>query len=135
GDGSVQMVSGFIAREDMSIGYLPYTARSVYRQAFKMLNAPYGWGDMYREQDCSRFLQMVFATFGIELPRNSGGQAKTGRSIAEFKETTPSDNKLNTILTRSLQGLTILRMTGHIVLYLGDVNGHPYAIHATWSYR
>ena len=133
-DGNVLMVSGFIDREDLSVGYLPYTARFVYRQAFKMLNAPYGWGDMYGEQDCSRFLQMVFATFGIELPRNSGGQAKTGSSVADFKEATPSAKKLKTILG-SLRGLTILRMTNHIVLYLGDVNGRPYAIHATWSYR
>ena len=134
GDGSVRMVSGFIDREDVSIGYLPYTARAVYRQSFKMLNAPYGWGDTDGEQDCSRFLQMVFATFGIDLPRNSGAQAKTGRSVAEFKETTPTDKKLNTILS-SLRGITILGMKGHVALYLGDVNGRPYAIHATWAYR
>ncbi len=41
-----------------------------------MLNQPYGWGDMYGEQDCSRFLQMVFATVGIMLPRDSKDQAQ-----------------------------------------------------------
>lgn len=133
-DGNVQMVPGFIAREDVSIGYLPYTPRNVYKQAFKMLNAPYGWGDMYGEQDCSRFLQMVFASFGIDLPRNSASQAKTGRLVAEFKPTTPTDIKLSAILGSS-RGLTILQLKGHIFLYLGDVEGRPYAIHEIWAYH
>ena len=133
-DGNVQMMPGFIAREDVSIGYQPYTARAVYHQAFKMLNAPYGWGDRYGEQDCSRFLQMVFATFGIDLPRNSGSQAKTGRSVAEFKPTTPTDKRLNAILGSS-PGLTLIQMKGHIMLYLGGVDGQPYAIHAIWAYH
>ncbi|MFZ4702376.1 MAG: SH3 domain-containing protein [Candidatus Methylumidiphilus sp.] len=133
-DGNTQLLTGFIAREEVSIGYLPYTVRGVYRQAFKMLHEPYGWGDMYGEQDCSRLLQMVFATFGFDLPRNSASQARTGRSVAEFKPATPTDKKLVTILASS-PGLTILQLRGHIMLYLGEVNGQPYAIHSIWAYH
>ena len=46
-NGSLAFVSGFLPREDVSFGFLPFTPRIIYRQAFKMLNAPYGWGDMY----------------------------------------------------------------------------------------
>ncbi len=51
-----------------------------------MLNQPYGWGDMYGEQDCSRFLQMVFATVGISLPRDSKDQAQVSNSVVDFDE-------------------------------------------------
>jgi hypothetical protein len=133
-DGSLLMVSGFLSREDVNLGYLPYTVRSVYRQAFKMLHIPYGWGDMYGEQDCSRFLQMIFASFGIDLPRNSASQAKIGRLVAEFKPNTPMDKKLAAILGGS-PGLTLLQLKGHIMLYLGEVNGQPFAIHDIWAYH
>ena len=66
--------------EDVHPGFLPYTARNIYKQALVMLNQPYGWGDMYGEQDCSRFLQMVFATVGIMLPRDSKDQAQVSNS-------------------------------------------------------
>lgn len=133
-DGTAHIVSGFIAREDVSLGYLPYTIRAVYRQSFKMLHTPYGWGDMYGEQDCSRFLQMIFASFGIDLPRNSASQAKIGRSVAEFKPNLPMDKKIAAILTSS-PGLTLLQMKGHIMLYLGEVNGQPFVIHDIWAYH
>lgn len=52
----------YTSAADMSQGYLPYTPRTALVQAFKLLNAPYGWGGMHGEQDCSRFIQEVFAT-------------------------------------------------------------------------
>ncbi len=134
-NGSVIFISGFLAREDVSFGFLPFTPRVIYRQAFKMLNAPYGWGDMYGEQDCSRFLQMVFATVGIILPRNSGEQGRVGEMIKGFAEELSAEEKRAVIADRALGAQTILRFKGHIALYLGDVDGEPYAIHETWGYR
>jgi hypothetical protein len=134
-DGTARMQSAFIPRSDVSIGYLPFTPRVVLVQAFKMQGALYGWGDTNGDQDCSRFLQMVFATVGIDLPRNSGVQAKAGQALAEFDDDATAGDKLALIQARSVGALTLLRLKGHIMLYLGAVDNRPYAIHATWAYR
>lgn len=152
-DGPTTFRSGFIAREDVAIGYLPFTPRTILRQAFKMLGSPYGWGDAQGRQDCSRFIQMVFATVGLDLPRNSGEQGKAGESLGEFTDTLPTpvkdekdakalssatsvvSEKTTLLSTRAVGGLTLLRLKGHIMLYLGMVNDRYFAIHATWAYR
>jgi hypothetical protein len=134
-NGEMSFSSAFIAREDVSFGVLPFTSRMMYRQAFRMLNAPYGWGDMYGEQDCSRFIQMVFATMGLPLPRNSSDQAKIGTLVFGFHEDATEDGKKEALVSGGIGGLTLLRLKGHIMLYLGHVNREPYAIHATWAYR
>ena len=46
------------------------------------LGTPYVWGGRtHRGTDCSGFTQSVFADLGIELPRNSRSQWKTGRAV------------------------------------------------------
>jgi hypothetical protein len=120
--------------EDVSPGFLPFTARNIYKQALMMLNEPYGWGDMYGEQDCSRFLQMVFATVGIMLPRDSKDQAQVSNVAVDFDEKSSDDVK-NAAIAQSPAANTLLAMKGHIMLYLGTVDGKPYAIHDTTGYK
>jgi hypothetical protein len=84
GDRSLQIVEATMSAEEVHVGYLPYTARNIYEAAFRMLNQPYGWGDSFGEQDCSRFLNMIFATVGIQLPRNSTDEANSGRRVGTF---------------------------------------------------
>ena len=133
-DGTVMFERAFLKKEDTSSGFLDYTPRSIIDQAFKLLNAPYGWGGMYGEQDCSRFLQEVFATVGINLPRDSKDQAKIGTLVKAFDVNVKDEEKLD-ILKQAFVGATILPIKGHIMLYLGQVDGYPFAIHATWGYR
>jgi len=116
-------------------GYLTYSPRTIIEQAFKLLNAPYGWGGMNGEQDCSRFIQEVFATTGVFLPRNSTDQKKVGHILAEFKEGTPLEGKINLLNTQAVGATTLLYLKGHNMLFLGTVDKNPYAIHATWAYR
>jgi cell wall-associated NlpC family hydrolase len=48
------------------------------------LGTPYVWGGRSRRgTDCSGFTQSVFADLGIELPRNSRKQWKTGRAVKD----------------------------------------------------
>jgi hypothetical protein len=114
---------------------LPYTPRSIYRQAFALLNAPYGWGGTFGEQDCSQFLAQVFSTVGIILPRNSARQAKVGVPLAGLNASASDEDKRRIIVEGALGGATFLRFPGHIMLYLGSVAGEPYVIHSTWSYQ
>lgn len=114
---------------------LPYTPRTIYRQAFALLNAPYGWGGAFGEQDCSQFLAQVFSTVGVILPRNSARQAKIGVPLAGFEASATDEDKRRIIVDSGLGGATLLRFPGHIMLYLGSVKGEPYVIHSTWSYQ
>ncbi|MCB9772414.1 MAG: SH3 domain-containing protein [Candidatus Omnitrophica bacterium] len=117
----------FISRRDINIGFLHYSPRVIMEQAFKMLNAPYGWGGVHGEQDCSAFLKQIFATVGINMPRNSGEQGQVGKLLG-------SQGQIK-LLESAKPGITIAQLKGHIVLYLGMVDGRPYAIHEVYAYR
>jgi hypothetical protein len=133
--GAVSFRKGYMRKEAVKEGYLPYTARNIIQQAFELFNEPYGWGDMRGEQDCSRFIQQIFATTGIQLPRNAIDQAKTGLLLGEFDKTVPGEEKIKILKQKAVGGLTLLYLKGHIMLFLGRIDGAPYAIHATWAYR
>ncbi|MCC6758057.1 MAG: SH3 domain-containing protein [Candidatus Omnitrophica bacterium] len=111
----------FISQQDVHSGFLSYTPRHIIEQAFKMLNEPYGWGGMNGEQDCSAFLKGVFATVGLDLPRNSGEQGRTGKLVKNLSDALP--------------GITVAQMKGHIVLYLGTYDDRFFAIHEAYAYR
>ncbi len=134
-DGTVSFEAGYIKEDQIHEEYLPYTPRTIIEQAFKMLNEPYGWGGMYGEQDCSRFIQEIFATVGISFPRNSSKQSQVGVLIGKYSKKSPEEKKLKTIIGEATGGITILYLKGHIMLFLGVVDGQPYAIHETWGYR
>ncbi len=134
-DGALSHRAGYIKKSDVCEGYLPYTARNIIQQAFELLNAPYGWGGMYGEQDCSRFIQEVFATVGIALPRNSSAQRQVGLLIGDFDEYATEGEKLDVLIRKATGGITILYLRGHIMLFLGMLGDRSYAIHAIWAYR
>lgn len=133
-DGNLIEMKGFMKREDVNFGYLKYTPRNIIEQAFKLLNAPYGWGSSCGEQDCSAFIQEIFSTVGITMPRNSAGQGEVGYLLAEFSEKAPDSVKIETISHEAIGGITTLKMKGHIMLYLGMYANRPYAMHATYGY-
>ena len=132
-DGLLIFKEGFMKQDDVHQGYLSYTPRTMIEQAFELLNEPYGWGGMYGEQDCSAFLDEIFSTAGIVLPRNSADQRKSGVVLAQFNDET--DQEKLAMLKKAVGGVTLLGMKGHILLYLGVVNDRPYAIHSVWAYR
>lgn len=120
-DGSALWARGYLRTCDVSRGFLPYTPRTIVEQAFKLLDTPYGWGDVCGARDCSRLIQEVFATVGVTMPRDSSAQEAVGVLI-------PS-------LADAVGGITTLKLDGHIMLYLGEAWGEPYAIHALRAYR
>lgn len=133
--GRLQTRPGFASSSSLHRGAFPFTARRVIQQAFEMLHEPYGWGGLDGEQDCSRFIQQVFATVGINLPRNSADQALVGEPLEGFDPALPASEKERLIAGGARGGATLLYMRGHILLYLGSVGGRVYAIHNVWAYR
>ncbi len=133
-ENKLMIVDGYVRAGHFHQGYLAYTAENILSQAFAMLNQPYGWGGMYGEQDCSAFLDEVFGTVGIILPRDSKDQALVGQELSLFKPTLKDIDRVKAF-DGVLAGSTVLTMKGHIMLYVGSVNKKPYAIHAVWAYR
>jgi len=113
---------------------LPYTPRAVITQAFRLLNAPYGWGGDFGERDCSQFLCEIFATVGLVLPRNSSAQAKAGLPTEGFVAGATDEAK-RPALAPCVPGATDIRLPGHIMLYLGESDGEPFVIHSTFAYK
>jgi hypothetical protein len=132
GNGQLTFRKGYIRTDgDVHPGFLPYTQENVARQAFKMLNHPYGWGDRLGGRDCSRFIMDLFKTFGILMPRNSKEQATVGTDLGLVEGKTEKEKQK--LLDQSIPLATILRLPGHIMLYLGMEKGKHYVIHSLWG--
>ena len=96
-----------------------------------MLHEPYGWGDMFGARDCSRFIIDLFSSFGMIMPRNSLYQGRMGRAQEEMDQMKTTERKR--VLDRAVPLATLLRLPGHIMLYLGKDRGRYYAIHNIWG--
>ena len=113
----------------------PFTRRAVLTEAFRFLGAPYGFGGAGAGIDCSRFLLDVFESFGIEIPRHSGWQAKAGSFSIDFTGV-PEEDRLLLLDEAQKRGVVLLQLPGHIMLYLGRNDaGEPMAIHALGEYQ
>ena len=134
-DGTLQARTGYLKRGEIVAGHLSYTPRHIIEQAFEMLDTPYGWGGANGQQDCSQFVQEVFATVGISLPRNSSEQAHMGRLLGSSEPDDSDDKKQQAVVTQAIPGVSPLHMKGHVMLYIGHVAGRPYVIHDVWAYR
>jgi hypothetical protein len=121
--------------DDFARGYLPCTLCSLLAQAFKLLLEPYAWGDSRLGifgRDCSRLVRDVYATTGIIWPRNANQQEQVGKHRATF---TPEmdDATRRRLIAEQVPPGALLIMPGHVMLYLGHIDGEPFAIHATSS--
>ncbi|BCA79686.1 NlpC/P60 family N-terminal domain-containing protein [Desulfuromonas sp. AOP6] len=101
--------------------------------AERFMGQPYGWGDLHEGRDCSGTIRDLFAPFGFWLPRNSADQAQVGRVIP-LVEHAPKERE-RIILSEGIPFLTLVQLPGHIMLYLGEYDGHPALLHTFWGVR
>jgi len=121
-----------VKKRDIHIGYLPYTQENILIQAFKFLHQPYGWGGMFGEQDCSKFIQEIYATTGLYIPRNSASQSRVGQLKIDLNSLNRA-TRLEQLEKSAKPAISILHLKGHIVLYIGNHNGEPFIIHTVWG--
>lgn len=113
-------------------GALACSENNLIRQAFRFLGEEYSWGGEDKSVDCSAFVQDVYRSVGIELPRDADRQEKAMARSISLKGMT-HEERLN-IIKKAKPG-ALLFMPTHVMLYLGiDNNGEPLAIHAMSSY-
>ena len=115
-----------ITRDKAHIGYLPYTKRNVYIEAFKYENIPYSWGSMDYGVDCSSYVANVYRTFGFIFPRNTSSQNSSVGKVISLEGKTDKE-KLDII---SGSEPSLLYMDGHVLIYLGVDNQIHYVIGA-----
>lgn len=135
-DGSLFFRSGYTdARSDVNRGFISYTLDNVYSQAFKLLDIPYVWGSKQEgSEDCSGFIMSVFRCFGFRIARNSSNQARS--NSAKWVQVSQMTESEKMQLLKGMEGRpAFLYQPGHIMLYLGYVEGRAYAIHSMWSYE
>jgi hypothetical protein len=97
------------------------------------MGQPYGWGGLYGNRDCSATLQDLFTPFGIELPRNSRDQIEAGPAVD--LSGLDREAKLARIREAGVPWRTLLYKPGHILLYLGELDGEPVALHTMWGVK
>ncbi len=132
-DGYLQYEYAYIQKsQDVHIGYLPYTRRNLLTLAFKADGDRYGWAGMYNARDCSQYMMELYRCFGINLARNSSGQAST--KCKTLNVAGLSDERKQELLKLTPAG-SILYFPGHIMMYLGEVDGHYYVISSAGSFR
>jgi hypothetical protein len=119
---------------DVHIGFPLFTQRNVINQAFKLLGARYGWGGMYNGRDCSGFTHDVFLSVGVDLPRDSDQQALVGTQLGHFEIGEDAEKKVGAIKVAT-PGIALFKMSLHMMLYLGEVDGRFFIIHSTWAER
>ncbi len=132
GDGGrLVFKNGMLNERDIHLGYLSYTPETILTQAFKFLNSPYGWGGSFGEQDCSKFIQEIYATVGLKLPRNSTTQSLIGSYLS--LDGLDRGSKKDKILKFGEVGSTLIHLKGHIMLYIGEHKGEPFVIQTVWG--
>lgn len=125
--GRLIRVEADIPKASANIGYLEYTMKNFYIQAFKYVGTPYGWGGMKDGVDCSSYVLSVFKTFGFIFPRNTSQQNSTV-GIVTNAENMSTDEKISFLLKQTCP--CIIYVPGHVMIYLGEIDNAHYIIHA-----
>ena len=133
--GDLEFRQALIARnQDVNHGFIPFTRENIIRQAFKFLGERYGWGHSNNARDCTGFVMEVYKSFGIYMPRNTGqqGEASFGQNT-RFTEGSTREEKLSALKNMDVGDL--IYVPGHVLMYIGDVDGEPYVIHDVSLFR
>ena len=93
-----------------STGAAPGSAAGLIAEAKSYLGVPYVWGGTNPKTglDCSGLTQLVYGHAGVDLPRVSWQQARTGRPVEGLANARPGDL------------LAFNSPVDHVAIYLGD---------------
>lgn len=125
---AVQILNDGTVSED----FLPCTSNNFIRQSFKFLGNVYGWGGLDNSVDCSSFVQDVYRSMGMNIPRDADNQEGCMPIYSVFNDVTHAE-RLD-IVGHNPTGALLFK-PGHVMMKLGnDASGTPIIIHAASSY-
>lgn len=122
-----------IATEAVASLPVPLTPANLAKVAKPMMGQPYDWGEQFGGRDCSATIRDLFAPFGLWLPRNSSQQAEVG-TIISLSELSPKQRE-QAILQQGIPFLTLIRLPGHIMLYVGEYQDRAVVLHTLWGLK
>ena len=115
---------------DTQADYLPLTRANLITQAFKFLGERYGWGHSYNARDCSGFVSEIYRSMGVQLPRNTSAQSVSPAfERIHFEAGDGRDKRMAAVAGLDVGDL--IYIPGHVMMYVGDMDGMPYVIHDT----
>lgn len=100
-----------LAAEDISIPYNEIISNQVINYALKFVGNPYVYGgnSLTNGTDCSGFTKLVYAKYGISLPRSAPQQSYSGTRVG-----------LNNIMPGDLVFSGYEGQIGHVAIYIGN---------------
>lgn len=116
--------------DDVTFGYLPYTSENIVRQAMKLLGDRYGWGGDLQANDCTGITREIYRCFGILLPR----VGQSGSKGVYKEDVTGMDEEDKLAIISELSPGSLISFPGHMMIYLGTVDGVPYVISAVGTF-
>ncbi|WP_240906159.1 SH3 domain-containing protein [Thermomonas sp. HDW16] len=115
---------------DSAADYLPLTRANLIRQSFEFLGERYGWGHSYNGRDCSGFVSEVYRSMGVQLPRNTSDQAVSPVfARTHFEPRDSRETRMTAV--EALDVGDLIYIPGHVMMYIGRIDGRPYVIHDT----
>ncbi|MGM0420256.1 MAG: SH3 domain-containing protein [Bacillota bacterium] len=113
-------------------GYSHLTRRSLLTAAFKSLGERYGWGGLFHRRDCSRLVFDIYRQAGMLLPRDAGRPQEEGAAGEIIEFSGGREERLRQL--QAIEPGDPLYLPGHVMVYLGEVDGGNYVIHAGAGY-
>ena len=127
-----EVLLGIYNEDRLHRGFLDCTTNNFIRQSFKFLGDVYGWGGLDNSVDCSAYVEDVYRSMGLEIPRDANKQEGAMPIVAVFNDVT-REERLD-IVRRSPTGALLFKR-GHVMLRLGNDDADtPIIIHAASSY-
>jgi len=128
-DGRLAFAPALLPRsEGIAADYLPLTRANIIGQAFRFLGERYGWGHAYNGRDCSGFVSEVYRSMGVEMPRNTSDQA-VSPVFARTRFEAGDTRAKRMAAVNALDVGDLIYIPGHVLMYIGRVDGRPYVIH------
>ena len=130
-DGTLELHPVYLPAKDVHVDWLALSRANCLSLAFSLLYQRYGWGGRLGVHDCSSFVMDVYRAMGVQLPRDSSAQENSLPSPVSFSELTEAERLER--LTKMQPG-DVLYMPGHVMMYLGMLEGRPYVLHDFQGY-
>jgi len=130
-DGETRLIEVLIPRDAARRFPLDFNQGNISLVGNQLLGKPYGWGGLRHNRDCSSMIRDFYLPFGLWLPRGSYNQIHSGAPVSLSRLSNYEKERL--LMEKGVPFLTIVYLRGHIMLYVGSLNGRPLVFHASWG--
>ncbi|MDD3462953.1 MAG: SH3 domain-containing protein [Sulfurospirillaceae bacterium] len=122
-----------VSKKDAKKFPIDFEKQNVKAVVSSLLGENYGWGGYLGNRDCSAMTRDYFTPFGVWIPRNSGAQKNFGKYIS--LKNLSNEEKEAMIVKNAIPFVSLLYLSGHIMLYAGEFDNKAMVVHNTWGVK